>query len=244
MLKAVCCMVVLMLLGSEIALAADECDPIQTLVSTTPVIEQRPQRLKQAMRQREPQVPNPDLLLIGDSLIQKWQPYLRDDFPRRAVHNFGVGGDKTQEVLWRLKNLAPQISPREIIVLVGTNNLSDRSATPCGVSKGIQAVVDEVAHQWPQAFTFLVELLPRGEGFEFRSRDRRAVNDSLEKRYAGSQSVAFVRVDEKKLTCSGKSSQCSMFKPDLLHLEAEGYRTLRDALRQTSVSLFKRDRLQ
>jgi len=228
---------------STLASAEGECDPIQIRVSTTPVIEQTPGRLKRALNVRKVEGPNPDLLLVGDSLVQQWQPYVSRNFPGRAVHNFGVGGDRTQELLWRLRNMKPKVSPRDIVVLIGTNNLADKSATPCGVSRGIEAVVEEIGYQWPEAFTFIVQVLPRGKHFEFRSQDRRKVNAYLAKRFSGSGTAAFVTVDEGKISCSWNSSQCSMFRPDLLHLEADGYNILRQALRQTSISLFDEDRL-
>ncbi|WEZ84634.1 GDSL-type esterase/lipase family protein [Rhizobium sp. 32-5/1] len=243
MRKALCYSVVLMCLLNTLAAAEGECDPVQIRVSTTPVIEQSPGRLKRAIDVRKVQGPNPDLLLVGDSLVQQWQPHVSRDFPGRAVHNFGVGGDKTQEVLWRLRNMKPKVSPREIVVLIGTNNLADKSATPCGVSGGIEAVVEEIGYQWPEAFTFVVQLLPRGEHFEFRSQERREVNNYLAKRFAGSGTAAFVEVDEGKISCSWNSRNCSMFRPDLLHLQADGYGILRQALRQTSIELFDKDRL-
>ena len=244
MKKAVVYAIALMALRPFGAAAADDCDPIQTRVSTTPVIAQSPWRLNRAIEVQRPQVPNTDLLLIGDSLIQQWQKRFNVDFPGRAVHNFGVAGDRTQELLWRLQNLKPDVSPREIIVLVGTNNLTDKTTTACGVSNGIEAVVDEIGRQWPNAFTFLVEILPRGEGFDFRNQDRREANDKLAKHFAGSKSVAFVKVDEDRLTCSWNSYKCPMFRPDLIHLKADGYVILRDALRRASLSLFNKDRLE
>lgn len=245
MINALSISFLLVFIWSAKAAGAEGCDPNQTEIATTPVIEQSPRRLQNAQKQREPQDADPSLLLVGDSLVQQWQPYVRESFPKRAVHNFGVSGDKTQELLWRLRHLAPRnISPSEIVVLVGTNNLTDKSTTPCGVSSGIQAVVAEIGRQWPNATTFLIEILPRGERFAFRDKERREVNSSLAKHYVGSRSVAVVSVDEEKLTCSRNTDQCSMFKRDLLHLNADGYRVIRDAIGQTSISLFNRDRLR
>ena len=47
-----------------------------------------------------------DLLFLGDSITQGWNDnavWKRFYGPRKAA-NFGIGGDRTQHVLWRIQN--------------------------------------------------------------------------------------------------------------------------------------------
>src|SRR4029077_15760451 len=70
-----------------------------------------------------------DLLFLGDSLAQGWGDSAQKDLwksyfePYKAA-NFGLGGDRTQQVLWRISNgEIDGISPKVIVLSVGTNNL-------------------------------------------------------------------------------------------------------------------------
>jgi platelet-activating factor acetylhydrolase IB subunit beta/gamma len=43
-----------------------------------------------------------DVLLIGDSITIQWGESWKKHFPELKAINIGIGGDKTQNVLWRL----------------------------------------------------------------------------------------------------------------------------------------------
>ncbi len=43
-----------------------------------------------------------DLLLVGDSITMQWGDAWTTHFPKLKTVNIGIGGDKTQNVLWRL----------------------------------------------------------------------------------------------------------------------------------------------
>jgi len=104
----------------------------------------------------------PEILWIGDSLIQNlshskiWE----DSFWGMHSLNFGIGGDRTEHVLWRLENgELENLSPKIIVVLVGTNNHGD---TPSEIAEGLKAICTVLRDQQPQAFVVLLSLLPRG----------------------------------------------------------------------------------
>lgn len=57
----------------------------------------------------------PDVIMIGDSIIQKLQssPIWNDLFEPLHCLNFGIGGDLTQGVLWRIQNgILDNIKPK------------------------------------------------------------------------------------------------------------------------------------
>ena len=71
---------------------------------------------------------NVDLAFIGDSITQGWEgkgKAVWDEFygDRRAI-NLGIGGDRTEHVIWRLThgNLA-NLTPKVAVLLIGTNNI-------------------------------------------------------------------------------------------------------------------------
>src|SRR5213592_2220653 len=68
---------------------------------------------------------NIDLLFLGDSITQGWHDnavWKRFYGPRNAA-NFGIGGDRTEHVLWRLQHgEVDGIHPRVVVLMIGTNN--------------------------------------------------------------------------------------------------------------------------
>ena len=68
----------------------------------------------------------PSVILIGDSIIaglsrypQVWNRFFK---PWKAL-NFGIGGDRTQYVLWRATNIELPATTNIAVVHCGTNNI-------------------------------------------------------------------------------------------------------------------------
>ncbi|XP_050443494.1 platelet-activating factor acetylhydrolase IB subunit alpha2-like [Adelges cooleyi] len=104
----------------------------------------------------------PDVILIGDSIIQQLQlrPIWNDLFEPLHCLNFGIGGDLTQGVLWRIQNgILDNIKPKACVIHVGTNNFGN---TPEEISEGILMIVNEIKTRLPDCYIVLLDLLPRG----------------------------------------------------------------------------------
>ena len=86
---------------------------------------------------------NIDLLFLGDSITQGWGDnavWKRYYGPRHAA-NFGIGGDRTQHVLWRIQHgEIDGIHPGVVVLMIGTNNT--RVNTPDEIAAGVKAIVD------------------------------------------------------------------------------------------------------
>ncbi|WP_337267044.1 GDSL-type esterase/lipase family protein [Oryzifoliimicrobium ureilyticus] len=233
-------LIVLMVLGTFQAASAAQsyCDDIQTLVTTTPVIEQGPAKLKQARQQQRVQLANPKLLVVGDSIAFRWGPTLRRDFPTISAQNFGVGADKTQETLWRLTNLRPAVDPKVAIIIIGTNNITDNGAAPCGVAAGIIAVAKQVRENWPTTRIVIVPILPRGPSFAYRKDAIAETNKIVSDNFAQDSSIAIAAQDEASLTCSWSSSKCVNFDDDMLHPSSQGYVVLAESVKQAAIRRF------
>nr|ACI69705.1 Platelet-activating factor acetylhydrolase IB subunit gamma [Salmo salar] len=98
----------------------------------------------------------PDVLFVGDSLVQLLHQFevWRELFSPLHALNFGVGGDETQHVLWRLSNgeLA-HISPKVVVLWVGTHNHGHTAEQICG---GIMAIVQLIKDKLPKAYTLVL----------------------------------------------------------------------------------------
>src|SRR4051812_36193577 len=67
-----------------------------------------------------------DLLMIGDSITQGWESaganVWKEFYEKRNAVNLGIGGDRTQHVLWRLDNGNLEgITPKLAVLMIGTN---------------------------------------------------------------------------------------------------------------------------
>ncbi|MBB3656541.1 lysophospholipase L1-like esterase [Rhizobium sp. BK650] len=229
-----CAIAGLLLLAAPQANAAPACDPVQALVAQTPVIEQSPVRLMKA-RQQQKISGALDVAIFGDSLAENWGPDLNRDFGAATIGNFGIFGDHIQELLWRLKEMPPAIQPKNIVLIIGTNNLWDGSFAPCGVSQGIAAVVDQLRSRWSDSKIYVVPILPRGSGFTFRAKDRLEANAGIERELAGKSGVTLVKIDENALTCGFAKQGCSNYVVDKLHLAPGGYSILRSSLAEAGL---------
>lgn len=110
---------------------------------------------------------NVDVLFLGDSIAAFFATrapdvWNREIAPLGSVVDFGISGDRTQFVLWRVRNgELDGTNARVVVLMIGTNNLA--TATPENVARGVAAIVDTARAKLPNAVIVLNALLPRGE---------------------------------------------------------------------------------
>ncbi|HQL20601.1 MAG TPA: GDSL-type esterase/lipase family protein, partial [Opitutaceae bacterium] len=93
-----------------------------------------------------------DVLFLGDSITAGWanSPIWANEIAPLHAANFGIGGDSTQNVLWRLQHgTIGNLQPRLVVLLIGTNNLGRDQHSPAEVVRGIQAILTQVKLAWP-----------------------------------------------------------------------------------------------
>ncbi len=197
---------------------AETCDKFDELIATTPSPpnDAAHWRLFAQEFATSTQV-NDDLLLIGDSLVEFWPD---TSLSPLRVANFGVGGDQTQHVLWRLS--APKLQklmPRKVLIVIGTNNLTANSP-PCAIIAGITKIIQTAKKIWPSAGLVFLEIPPRGVGFVFKNDERQEVNAAIRK-IGG---VKTINADDV-LTC-GWHDPCANYNDDKIHFSQVGYQLL------------------
>jgi lysophospholipase L1-like esterase len=177
-----------------------------------------------------------DLLFLGDSITQGWngQSQIWDRYygPRNAA-NFGIGGDRTQHVLWRIQNGELEgISPKVVVLMIGTNNVGSNTADE--IAQGVTAIVKELRTKLPDAKILLLAVFPRGEKPNPDRAKLQQVNDQIAK-LADDKAVTYLDIGAKFLHDEGTISKDEM--PDFLHLTRKGYRIWADAIEPTLWSL-------
>lgn len=103
-----------------------------------------------------------DLLFIGDSITAGWAWSGKSVWQERYVPlnaaNFGIGGDRTQHVLWRIAHgELDGISPKVVVLLIGVNN----GGNPA-VARGVIKVVNEIHARLPGSKILLLGIFPHG----------------------------------------------------------------------------------
>lgn len=167
----------------------------------------------------------PDVLWIGDSLIQLlvnsniWER----SFCQMHSFNFGIGGDRTETLLWRLQNgELEQMAPKVIVLLVGTNNHGDTAEE---IADGIRAIITLIRDKQPQAYLVVCTLLPRGHGPNKVRERNAAVNASIGETLKGNSRAQLVNIDAPStrgfIQADGTISHHDMY--DYLHLTQKGY---------------------
>lgn len=173
-----------------------------------------------------------DLLFLGDSITAGWagQKEVWDRYygSRRAA-NFGIGGDRTQHVLWRIENGEVEgIAPKVAVLMIGTNNMSGN--TPAEIAQGIEAIVKTLRAKLPQTKVLLLGVFPRApKGDALRDRVK-AVNDQIARLDDG-KTIRYLDIGPRFLEPDGTLTREIM--PDLLHLSRKGYRIWADAIEPT-----------
>ena len=107
-----------------------------------------------------------DVLFLGDSITDAWrnkpaQPTGEKRFGTLKPANFGIGGDRTQHVLWRLNNgELDGIQPKVVVLMIGTNNTGSDPADQ--IAEGITAIVKTIRDKSPKTKVMLLAVFPRG----------------------------------------------------------------------------------
>ena len=171
-------------------------------------------------------MPKVDLVFDGDSITAGWKagggPIWSKYYARRNAVDFGVSGDSTQGLLWRVQNgQVDGLHPKVIVLLIGTNNTGHCTAEQ--IAEGIKADVAEYRKRCPEATIILMGIFPRNE----KPTDPVRANKTIPA-LADGKNVIFVDIGDKLLEPDGTLSKEIM--PDLLHPSAKGYEIWVDAI--------------
>src|SRR5688500_5949691 len=128
-----------------------------------------------------------NLAFFGDSITDAWrgkaaQPTWEKHFKPLKAINFGIGGDRTQHVLWRMQNgELDGYKARVIVVMIGTNNLGQNKKNE-DIAAGITKVVEEARKRQPDAKVLLLGVFPRSEKPDHQHRARiKEINSTIAK---------------------------------------------------------------
>ena len=190
---------------------------------------------------------NPEIVLLGDSILHRWAGGGTESFgvgenvPEiwkkwfggcRAL-NLGFGWDRTQNVLWRIREgELDGLKPKGLVLLIGTNNITPwgnaRQNTGEEVGAGVEAIVRAVREKTPETKILVIGILPRGNPHDWFVWADEA-NAASERRCAGIPGVTFLRLREEFLNAKGFPSD-ALYSGDHVHLSDAGFDILGRAI--------------
>lgn len=194
------------------------------------------------LNQRVKENPDAQLLFIGDSITQGWEASGAKDvwekyYGSRKAVNIGIGGDRTQHVLYRLQNGNLEgIKPKAAVVMIGTNNSNGEDNTVEQIADGIKAIVKELRTREPQMKILLLGIFPRGENPNPQRGKVAQVNQIIQKLDDG-KNVFYLDIGHRFLEEDGRLSATIM--PDYLHLTPKGYEIWAEAIEPKLAELLK-----
>jgi N-acetylglucosamine-6-sulfatase len=182
------------------------------------------------------------VVFLGDSITAGWngqKALFEKEYAQYKAANFGIGGDRTQHVLWRVENGEFEgIKPKVVVLMIGTNNSGVGENSVEQIAAGIKNIIDAIQKRTPDTKVLLLAIFPRGAG-EANNPGRaknKAVNDLIAKFHDGKK-VHYLDIGPKFLAADGTLSKDIM--PDLLHLNSKGYQIEADAIREKLAELAK-----
>jgi lysophospholipase L1-like esterase len=187
---------------------------------------------------------NIDVLFLGDSITDFWRnasgPFAGKAvfdkyFGEMKVANFGIAGDTTQGVLYRLQNGEGQgFQPKAVMLMIGTNNTSRNSAAE--IAEGIGAVVLELKKDFPGVKILLLAVFPRATPDSPFRKTIADINKLISKLDDGKQ-VFYLDIGSKFLDEGGNIPRDVM--TDALHPSTKGYEIWAEAVKEPLAKLLQ-----
>ena len=179
----------------------------------------------------------------GDSITRRWGA---TDYPELLANwkqnffgwnaaDFGWGGDRTENILWRLENgELGGVNPKVIVLLAGTNNIGrtvpsgGEDAEAADVTKGIQALLRVLQAKAPEATIILTAIFPRNDNLAVMTMIDK-INYHLSE-LADGKKIRFLNISDKLADRDGKLFE-GVMNPDKLHPALKGYQVWANALK-------------
>jgi beta-glucosidase len=166
-----------------------------------------------------------EVLFTGDSITAGWNgagsAVWQKYFGEMKAANFGIGGERTQHILYRLGDGELEgINPKVFVLLIGTNNAS-AGDPPEDTAQAIRAILDLVKAQCPTTKVLLLAILPRGDANDPKRLVNQKVNELIAKFDDGGKTIRFLDIGGKLVQTDGAIDKTIM--ADGVHLTRKGF---------------------
>jgi lysophospholipase L1-like esterase len=192
------------------------------------------------------------VLFVGDSITERWRtaPDIWETYyGKYQPANFGIGGDRTQNVIWQIEHgELDGLAPKVVVYMLGTNNSGDYTAEEIAAAN--RKIIGMIQAKLPQAKILVLGVFPRGprapkgetvtqkhiDDAAKRMRTITALNQDLAKLDNGS-TIRYLDIGKVFLDQDGRIPNQIM--PDQLHPDPAGYKLWADAMQPLLESMLK-----
>jgi beta-glucosidase len=174
-----------------------------------------------------------DVLFLGDSITERWETsgskVWAKHYGNMKAAEFGVGGDRTQHVLWRIEHgELDGISPKVLVLMLGTNNSNSDPAEE--IVAGDKKIIQEIREKLPKTKILLLGIFPRAAKRDLPEnvpmQRVTAANKELAKMDDG-KTLRYLDISDK-LMRDGKVPEDLL--PDGVHPNEKGYEIWAEAM--------------
>ncbi|MCC6508873.1 MAG: hypothetical protein IT423_07185 [Pirellulaceae bacterium] len=174
-----------------------------------------------------------DALLVGDSITIQWGESWNRHFPDLKAINIGIGGDKTQNVLWRLDHGGVDgLQPKLILLMIGNNNMFFTPETGiAAAAEGIEMCVKNLRDKFPDSKIVVTKILPAHAPGNRFYEDIKKTNDAIDALQLGAIPNVQILDMTSDFTTSDGALKKELFTPDNIHLSPAGYAVYAERLK-------------
>ena len=183
-----------------------------------------------------------DLYFVGDSITRRWgatdpqyRPLLdnwKTNFFGWNAGNFGWGGDRIENILWRLQNgELDGVNPKVIVLLAGINNVGTARGDAekvADISQGLKLLLSVCRTKAPNATVILMGIFPRNDHMAAIPTINQ-INCNLAQ-MADGKKVRYLDINDKLADKEGRAFP-GMLNPDRLHPTLKAYQVWAEALK-------------
>jgi beta-glucosidase len=180
-----------------------------------------------------------DLLFLGDSITDFWvrpaprygtNVWAKYYAPLNAA-DFGISGDRTEHVIWRIDNgELDGLHPKVTVLMIGTNNSKNNS--PKQIAGGVRVILDKIQEKCPDTKILLLGVFPRNRTNDTPAQiEAPARINAIIKKFAHDDKIVYLNINDKFLGPDGKVPAEIM--PDFLHPNEHGYQIWAEAMNPT-----------
>ncbi len=171
--------------------------------------------------------PKGGVLFIGSSTIGLWKT-LAEDFPNHQVIDRGFGGSEIVDSTHFADRIVFPYEPKQVFLRAGGNDLQ-AGRLPEEVAADFADFVKTVHSRLPKTEIYFIALSPAPARWGQKDKGR-VLNALIREQALHMPRVSFAETEEITLDSQGQARK-ELFVADMLHLNADGYKLLAEAVR-------------
>jgi len=157
-----------------------------------------------------------EIIFLGNSITEQgnWAELLNNT----RIINRGIGGDRTDGILFRLKEIT-ESKPAKVFLLIGTNDIKYGRSEEY-IALRIQQIIKTIKKDSPKTKVYLQSILPTYERKERPIEVIKTINAKLQK-IAATEQIFYINLFPHFIDDTGQLNKG--YSLDGLHLNGQGY---------------------